>query len=69
MHIPTQSRLPGPAVRQYGVTVTRNSVASLRLLEHWKWASLTDSDFVLLPVLQLAHVRQRFKLVHQQGTS
>ena len=36
MHIPTQSRLPRPAVCQCGPGMTRNSVASLRLLEHWR---------------------------------
>ena len=54
MHIPTstQSRfkLPGPAVCQCGARVTqpeaRNSVASLRLLEHWKsWFKLAHRDW------------------------
>ena len=66
MHIPTQLRfkLPGTAVCQCGVTQpeARNSVASLRLLEHWKsrfklahW-HYTCTCGTWKPELRLAHV-------------
>lgn len=73
MHIPTQLRfkLPGPAVCQCGVTQpeARNSVASLRLLEHWKsrfklahW-HYTCTCGTWKPELRLAHVPR-----HTAGT-